>query len=164
MQHHGCPSPSGTGLRRRHNHWKQVDGELNFVDCDGDTGWGWWFMGSILCPSCRCLYFLIDSVLQGKTPFVSQSAWTRIMQGELQKITQNLDPLPWIISRPAPTPESAGHTLCVNRGESYWWFNTDSHSNVTLDNISLIEDSINDIEFTSRSTFYTDVCMSSDNF
>jgi len=68
-------------------------------------------------PSCGpiawwCLYFLIDSVLQGKTPFVSQSAWKRSVQSELHEITQsqNPDPLPWIISRPAPTPESAGHT------------------------------------------------------
>lgn len=130
------------------------------MDCDSVHG---------LHPVLQTLMMSIFSYwLQGKTSFVSQSVWTWNIQGDLQKIThsQDLDlspgsspNWPWPLSLQV-TPYTR---LCVNSREGYWWFDIDSCSNVTLENVFLIEDSVNDIEFSSRSRFYTDVHMASDN-
>ncbi len=121
------------------------------------------FMSSILCSRLSIFPYW----LQGKTPFVSQCEHgicrvTSKRSHTHRTLTYHQDhpqtgPDPWVCRSPH-TPD------CVwAEKDGYWWFDIDSRSNVTLENVFLIEDSVNDIEFSSRSRFYTDVHMASDN-
>lgn len=128
----------------------------------GGEGGGWWVVHGLhpvaddVCISLLTLYYKVKLHLwvnqhgHGVCRVTSKGSHTH---RTLTHCPGSSPDRPWPLSMQV-NPQTR---FCVNRGEGYWWFDIDSHSNVTLENVSLIEDSVNDIEFTYQSRFYTDV-------